>query len=103
MRRFHAVLFTKGTMGDLVPFIALGRALLRRGHRVTLVTHGHYVRVAEMSGFEFVAIDGGAEFVEFVAQGALLNTPRGIPAFFRAHYLQKSEREYTLLQGLMRD
>src|SRR5579875_597700 len=97
----NAVLFTKGSMGDVVPFMAVGRALRQRGHSVTLVTHILYQALASAAGFDFVPIDDRDEFDRFIAQGDLLNTPYGIAEFFRTHYLPRTEREYNLLMGLL--
>ena len=96
----NAILLTKGTWGDIVPFLAVGRALKQRGHTVTLVTHASYEPTARRSGLEFAAIDTQDEFTAFIADGHLLNHPGGIVAFFRKHYLGRVEREYRLLLSL---
>jgi rhamnosyltransferase subunit B len=96
----NAILLTKGTWGDLVPFLAVGRALKHRGHSVTLVTHAPYETLVVQAGLKFAAIDTQEEFSAFIADGHLLNTPNGIPKFFRKHYLNRVEREYRLLLSL---
>lgn len=35
----HIVIATVGTRGDAQPYVALGKVLSARGHRVTLATH----------------------------------------------------------------
>lgn len=97
----NAVLFTKGSMGDLVPFMAIGRALKQRGHQVTLVTHEAYSGLAAAAGFRFEPIDNQEEYAQFIADGQLLNTPYGVPKFFQKHLLPKTEREYKLLISLV--
>ena len=58
------VLSTAGTLGDHLPFIALGQALQRRGHRVRAVLNPAMAEHAARAGLEFVAlpdIERGAE------------------------------------------
>jgi UDP:flavonoid glycosyltransferase YjiC (YdhE family) len=45
-----ALLSTLGTHGDLNPFLAIGRALKRRGHDVTLLVNPAYRRAVERAG-----------------------------------------------------
>lgn len=52
----HVVLTTFGSLGDLHPYLALGVELRRRGHRVTVATHGLYRGRAEAEGFGFAAV-----------------------------------------------
>jgi UDP:flavonoid glycosyltransferase YjiC (YdhE family) len=47
----HVVLSTYGSFGDLFPFIALGQALSRRGHRVTFAVSAAHVPLVERAGF----------------------------------------------------
>lgn len=50
----HVLLCPLGSAGDVHPQIGLGRELVRRGYRVTLVATGYYRSLAERSGFEFI-------------------------------------------------
>jgi UDP:flavonoid glycosyltransferase YjiC (YdhE family) len=38
----HFVCLTIGSRGDVQPYIALGKALQKEGHKVTIVTHEEY-------------------------------------------------------------
>ncbi|MCB9902892.1 MAG: glycosyltransferase family 1 protein [Planctomycetes bacterium] len=49
-------LTTLGSLGDLHPFLEVGRELRRRGHRVTLATSPTYEPRVIGAGLEFVAI-----------------------------------------------
>lgn len=53
-RRRHVLLATIGSSGDVHPFVGLGRRLLARGHRVTLITPEYFRPLAESAGLEFV-------------------------------------------------
>jgi rhamnosyltransferase subunit B len=48
------LLVTIGSHGDVHPFAGLGAALMRRGHRATLVTNGHFEPMARKLGLDFV-------------------------------------------------
>ena len=50
------VLFTGGTLGDHLPFIALGQALGQRGHRVSMVLNSAMVGYATQAGLEVAAL-----------------------------------------------
>jgi UDP:flavonoid glycosyltransferase YjiC (YdhE family) len=50
------VIFTEGTLGDHLPFVALGVALVRRGHRVTMVMNRAMLGHARQTGVHPVAL-----------------------------------------------
>jgi UDP:flavonoid glycosyltransferase YjiC (YdhE family) len=52
----RAVLCAYGTMGNVLPFIGLGRALRTRGHQVTLVGPASLSSLADREQLEFVQI-----------------------------------------------
>jgi rhamnosyltransferase subunit B len=47
---------TLGSSGDVHPFIALGRAMQQRGHRVTVLTNPLFQALVESQGLEFLAL-----------------------------------------------
>jgi sterol 3beta-glucosyltransferase len=47
-----------GTMGDVLPFIALGAELKKRGHSVTVLTHADFKDLCAEYGLEFRLIGG---------------------------------------------
>ncbi len=54
----HILLLPFGTSGSVFPFIWLGRKLVERGHRVTMITSPAYEASALKAGLEFLAPDG---------------------------------------------
>ncbi len=56
MRNTEIILCTLGTRGDILPFIALGSELARRGHSVTLLSNENWHALADASGLPFHAI-----------------------------------------------
>jgi len=47
-----------GTRGDVQPFVAIGKALQRDGHRVRLATHVAWSSLVKSSGLEYFALAG---------------------------------------------
>ena len=62
----HILLLPFGTSGSIFPFIWLGRMLMRRGHRVTMITARIHEEPAVSAGLNFVAV--GNEAVEQMLQ-----------------------------------
>ena len=52
----HILLLPFGSSGDVFPYIWLGRQLLARGHRVTMITGQGYAEQARAAGLAFVAV-----------------------------------------------
>ncbi len=52
----RVLLMTIGSYGDVLPFVALGKALLRRGHAVTLSTNSYFQSLTESAGLRFVPL-----------------------------------------------
>jgi mannosyltransferase OCH1-like enzyme/UDP:flavonoid glycosyltransferase YjiC (YdhE family)/GT2 family glycosyltransferase len=50
------VIYTEGTLGDHLPFVALGQALQARGHRITVVINQAMHRYAHQAGLDAVAL-----------------------------------------------
>ena len=61
MRNAHIVIATVGSLGDLFPFLALGRGLRAAGHRVTIATHGIHQQAIEQAGLVYADASGMAE------------------------------------------
>jgi rhamnosyltransferase subunit B len=58
----HIVLLPLGSAGDVFPFIWLGRKLIARGHRVTMITACLFEEPARKAGLEFVPLGTKEEF-----------------------------------------
>jgi UDP:flavonoid glycosyltransferase YjiC (YdhE family) len=57
----HIVMATVGSLGDLFPFLAVGRVLAQRGHRVTVATHSVHRDAVEQAGLTFADASGMPE------------------------------------------
>ncbi len=58
-RRF--VLATFGSLGDLHPYIAVGRALQDRGHQAVIATSSDYAGAVQAAGLAFAAVRPGLQ------------------------------------------
>lgn len=57
IEKSNIILFTRGTMGDIYPFLHIGAELKKYGCRVTLMSNYCYEKYAIQEGFKFVALD----------------------------------------------
>lgn len=55
----HVLLLPFGTSGSVFPFIWLGKLLMQRGHRVTMITAGIHEKMAVKAGLNFAAMSSG--------------------------------------------
>ncbi|CAF1206978.1 unnamed protein product [Didymodactylos carnosus] len=69
--RLAIVMLIVGTRGDVQPFIALAKALLRYGHRVRLATHETFRSFVREHGLEFYPLAGNpADLMSFMVKNA---------------------------------
>jgi rhamnosyltransferase subunit B len=57
----RVLLVSVGTLGDLLPFVALGKALRARGHEVTVLGNGYFQDVVEKEALGFVEVCSAEE------------------------------------------
>jgi UDP:flavonoid glycosyltransferase YjiC (YdhE family) len=50
------LLVTLGSIGDLMPFLAVADALRQRGHAPVIASHAGYAQLVQGSGFEFAVV-----------------------------------------------
>ena len=63
----RALLISDGSLGDTLPFLEWGQALVARGHRVTLLANGYYGELFDEARLDYVALTTAAEHKEFLA------------------------------------
>ncbi|MBE1162064.1 glycosyltransferase [Dyella acidiphila] len=104
MRPAHIVINTVGSLGDLFPFLAVGRALHARGHRVTVATHAMHAAAIEQSGLRFADASGTpapANIAEFTARA--FHPVRGPTFLIRDMAAADVGPSYALLQAICQD
>lgn len=62
----NVIIQTHGTSGDVHPMVAVGAALRKRGHRITLMCNQPFEGLARSHGFEFVSLGSEEEFQEIM-------------------------------------
>jgi UDP:flavonoid glycosyltransferase YjiC (YdhE family) len=103
------LLATSGTHGDVLPFVELGRALVGRGHDVTLYTHEFYAETARRAGVPMVPADTRDEYDRQTADShnflrEVVSDIDQIVGFFRRHGLFDQIRlEYKRMAAIIRD
>ena len=80
----HAVLTPVGSSGDVNPFIIVGRELLKRGHRVTLIAADVFANVASQAGLGFVSLGSTEDYERITNNPDLWHPQRGIKVVFNA-------------------
>ncbi len=98
----HIILCSIGTDGDVFPYVGLGAALRRRGHRVTLVVAESYRALAELNGLDFYPLATRAENDELIGHPDFWHPLKGawVGARWGSALL---ERHYELFAALARD
>jgi UDP:flavonoid glycosyltransferase YjiC (YdhE family) len=74
----NVILATLGSSGDVNPFIAIGRAMVARGHDATLVTNPHFESAARQAGLDFAPVHTTEEYERITSHPDLWHPVRGI-------------------------
>jgi rhamnosyltransferase subunit B len=100
-----AILVALGSLGDVNPFLGIGKELKNRGHRVTILSNAIYKDRVEGYGFRFYAIGSENEFnkgIEFI--NSPQNPPEdesagsdGFQKMFNSMFIQPMEMAYEYI------
>jgi len=69
-----------GSSGDVHPFVAIGLALKRRGHSVTIYTNGHFEPLVRRVGLDFLPLGTADDFQAAIANPAVWHPVKGFKA-----------------------
>ena len=81
--RTHIAITTLGSIGDLYPFLSLGQALKRRGHRVTVVATAVHEQCVRDAGLPFQAGGTREQYLETVNDPDLWDPRKGFGVIWR--------------------
>jgi rhamnosyltransferase subunit B len=77
------VLASVGSMGDALPYIALGRALRARGHAVAFFCNAEHRQAIEAAGLEYLTAGDGLKYSAAVANPNLWHPVKGLGVLWR--------------------
>ncbi len=90
-----------GTLGDTLPFIAVGNELSRRGHEVALVSSPEFERKAREASLDFVPVGTLEEYREFIEDKDLWDPDTVIRSVVK-HWLHHTGSYYQAIARLHR-
>jgi rhamnosyltransferase subunit B len=85
----HFLLVPVGSHGDVHPFVAIGKSLRERGHRVTMITSEPFRDVAVRNGLDFAATLKTAEYDSMMSHPDLWHPKRGLKVILNRELMQK--------------
>ncbi|HET9652107.1 MAG TPA: nucleotide disphospho-sugar-binding domain-containing protein [Usitatibacter sp.] len=92
-----------GSAGDVVPAIAVGAELRRRGHDVTFVGNPHFAAMAAQAGLAFEAVGSRADHQRLMDDADIFGEPRKDPArLYADHYMDGVGAFYEAVAGRAR-
>lgn len=89
----NILLHPVGSHGDVHPFIGIGKALLARGHAVTLVTLDPFRSLAERNGLAFAATGSDEDYQRAMRDPDLWKPGKGLKVLFRNDYVGRLYRQ----------
>ena len=93
----RVLLATIGSVGDVNPFVAIGRELRRRGHQVTLVTSAYFESLAKQAGLDFIGLGSPEDYRRTVDDPDLWNPKTGFRVFARRVVIPAIRPLYEIL------
>ncbi|MCB1277636.1 glycosyltransferase [Prosthecobacter sp.] len=88
----NVLLLPFGSAGDVFPFIWLGRHLMSRGHRVTMITACLFEEHAKKAGLEFISLGEKEEFEAMIRDPRIWKLGHGTKVVFE--FAAKSVEPY---------
>lgn len=95
----NVLLPTLGSAGDVHPFIALGCALQRRGHRATVITNPFFRASIEAQGLGFLPVGTVADVESAIADPHLWHPQRGFEVVARRVIVPSMREIYRLIEA----
>ena len=102
MTQLNVLLATLGSAGDVNPFVAIGRALLDRGHRVTLITSAHFQDIVAKAGLGFFGLGTRDDYAQVVDDPDLWDPSRGFQVFARRVVIPAIRPVYDIVASNLR-
>ncbi len=97
------VITSFGSLGDLNPYVGLGRALKARGHDVVLALPGHYIPFVEAAGFRGHAVRPDIDPNQRDVVRRIMDPLRGAEYLIRDLMMPVVEDAYADLDAIVED
>jgi rhamnosyltransferase subunit B len=94
----HVIMTPVGSAGDVLPFVALGRRLLERGHEVVLLTNEYFRELVEGSGVSFGSVGSKARYSAAMDDPDLWHPSRGAQVVIQQMVAQTSEMYHAVME-----
>ncbi len=96
----HVVLASVGSLGDVHPFIAIGRAMRQRGHRATLICNDDHQSIVERNGIEFASAGSAVDLQAAMANPNLWHPIKGLGVFWRTMLAPAIEPTFRQIESI---
>jgi len=96
----NLILITFGSAGDVHPFVGIGRALKKRGHRVTGATNDYFEPVVREAGLEFAGIGSREAYLSMVSNPDIWRPVKGFKILVKDFFLPLTRPVYGFVSGL---
>jgi len=73
----HVLMTPFGSAGDVNPLIGIGSELLRRGHRVTVITNAYFEDVTRRAELEFISCASREDYFKLIENPLLWHPRKG--------------------------
>src|SRR5205085_1347053 len=95
----EVLLVPMGTPGDVQPFIDIGRALVSRGHRATLIAHANFAGWVQQAGLQFLELGSIAQYQRMLDDKNLWNIGKQHRVFAKKLVIPAIEPLYRLIES----
>ena len=100
INKSNVILLTRGTKGDLYPFLNIGLGFKERGCRVTLLSNYCYADYAFKEGFDFIALDDEESYQVFNNMPEYYKNLPSLLDLYRKHTVTTLEKELSILESI---
>src|SRR5262245_28522722 len=91
------LLISPGSVGDVLPFIALGLEFKRRGHQSTILAYEQYENDVRGAGLDFHALFTQEEFEKIQSHPDLFHPVKGVRVVYRQMFLPWTPKVYKYI------
>jgi rhamnosyltransferase subunit B len=96
--RTELLMASVGSAGDIHPFIAVGHAMVQRGHAVAMFSHAPHQQAIESAGLEYVDAGPTLDYEACVQSAQLWHPVKGMGVLWRALLAPSIAPLYKVLQ-----